>query len=320
MSKSRFAIAWVLFILGFAAIIFGGYGLLTHSRWSDTVNSLCTIFGTMMSFSQFFVAFPSPLKLGRSQATPAAPAAPKIRSNTPPTQNYPPKPNTLYRGPQQYQPQQLQNRIMAQPYGFSSALPINTRKMYRRSGIALLLAAPCVFIEALGSFSSSSLAGILVVTIFAIPEDIFFLIAIRGLFAKQAQQAGWINIPSIVIFAAAYIVQILASIFIIVYILNFQYMQNDLNSLNFLLNLDSFFVIAAQILFGLAILRAGVYPRWTGTTLIVLGIVNTILTFISLSVPVQTPEAYILESSVVGILNFILGVLYIRWAITLFKK
>lgn len=314
MSKSRFIIGWVLFMLGIAAILFGGYGLLTHSRWSDTVNSLCTIFGTMMSFSQFFVAFPSPLKLSPGQA------APKIRSNTPPAQNHPPKPNIYYPVGQQYQPHQLQNQALAHPFNFSPALPINIRKMYRHSGIALLLAAPCVFIEALGSFSSSSIAGIFVVTIFAIPEDIFFLIAIRGLYAKQAQQAGWINIPSIVIFAAAYIVQILASIFMLVFALNFQYMQNDVNSLNFLINLDNFFLVAAQLLFGFAILRAGVYPRWTGMALLILGLVSAILTLIYLLVPVQTPDAYILENSVGGILDLILGVLYIRWAITLFKK
>lgn len=273
-----------------------------------------------MSFSQFFVAFPSPLKLTRNQVAPAALAVPKNRSNTPPAQNYPPKPNINYPGVQQYQLGQFQNRAVAWSSGFSPVLPVNIRKMYRRSGIALLLAALCVFIEALGSFSSSSIASILVITIFAIPEDIFFLIAIHGLYAKQAQQAGWINIPSIVIFAAAYIVQAIASIFILVFALNFQYMQNVLNSLNFLINLDNFFLVAAQLLFGFAILRAGVYPRWTGMALLILGLVSAILTFIYLLVPVQTPDAYILESSVGGILDLILGVLYIRWAITLFKK
>lgn len=84
MPRSRIIISWVVFGLGVVAILFGGYGLLTHSPWSDTVNSLCTIFGTMMSFSQFFVGFPTSLKLSRDKVAPASPIVSPQRLGTAP--------------------------------------------------------------------------------------------------------------------------------------------------------------------------------------------------------------------------------------------
>ena len=54
MTRTR----WFVFVAGLVFIAIGGYGLLTQSPWSSTVNSTFTIFGITMSFAQVLIAFP----------------------------------------------------------------------------------------------------------------------------------------------------------------------------------------------------------------------------------------------------------------------
>lgn len=196
------------------------------------------------------------------------------------------------------------------------------RKLYRRSGIALLLAAPCVFIEALASFNSpSTLTGTLIGLTFNVFEGTLVLIALRGFYMKQAQQAGWIGTLSIIVIAAAYITLVVGAIFLIYFILNLPYTLNQVNSLTFLAQLNGIFIVVGYILLGFAIFRAGVYPSWTGVTIIALGLYNVIPTLINFLAPTQQSTAALtFEGFLSGMANLILGVLYVRWSIALLKK
>jgi Co/Zn/Cd efflux system component len=155
----------------------------------------------------------------------------------------------------------------------------STQKTYRGSGIALLLASVCTLIYMLLLLSAPARtesqtlfqSGVFGLTY------IFALCALPGIHAKQARRGEWLGTIGIMMLAAGWILTILMSCIIVVKLSSNQLFSPEaMSSFSALFNANFLFLIIGDTILGISVILAGVFPRWTGIALIVVGSLDLI--------------------------------------------
>jgi hypothetical protein len=231
----------------------------------------------------------------------------------PPPRYTPPQASQPYLPPQAYQPYGPPPPPSYTPPPGSTSIPVGgLQKTYRGSGIALLLASACVIIYVLLVLSAPTPTKgqiILVYGAFGL-VGIFILCALRGFYAKQAHKGEWFGTIGIMMLAGGWILNILIScIFVVHASSNQPFSLVEISSILTLYNVNNyFFIIIGDIILGISIIRAGVYPRWTGIANIVLGCLNLITAL--------DPRA-----TAVGVVAALLAAAILsQWGLTLMKR
>lgn len=184
--------------------------------------------------------------------------------------------------------------------GVTTASTLNVSRTYRGSGIALLLGGLCLGVQ--GFLSLSNPSGILLNLTLELIVGALILCGLPGLQAKQSSKSGWIGTVSVAIIVAAWLINMLMCI---IYIANFNPGALIPSSITTLYNINFYFIIVGDILFGIAIIRAAVYPGWTGTAVIVVGIASLMVALM--------PPGNANISAVIGDLGtFILAAFYLQ--------
>lgn len=169
-----------------------------------------------------------------------------------------------------------------------SKMKINTATLYRLAGISALVAGLCAVI--VGVFhpvnvpSAVTSAVWVNVHIAAIAMSFFGLFGMAGLYARQAEKAGWLGLAGFVLyslwfglvimfsFMEAFILPQLAASFP-AYVESIMAMfgsaatEVDLGILPGLWDISGPMFIVGPLLFGIATFRAGILPRWAGALL-----------------------------------------------------
>ncbi|GAC1591828.1 MAG: hypothetical protein NVS4B1_36920 [Ktedonobacteraceae bacterium] len=223
-----------------------------------------------------------------------------------------PPPPPRYTPPQAYQPYAPPpSQSYIPPLGSTPIPAWGTQKTYSGSGIALLLAGACTFIylllvlsaptptvnQALSQFEIFGLIGI------------FVLCGLRGFYAKQAHRGGWLGTIGTMMLAAGWILNIIIScIFVVSATSNQPFSPEAISSILTLYRVNYFFLIVGDIILGISIIRAGVYPRWTGIALIVLGCLNLIYALAPLASAFEVIAALFAVA------------IFSQWGLTLMKR
>lgn len=278
---------WPIFGVGMLLIAIGGFGLLTGASWGNYFGSISTIFGTMMSFAQMFVAFPTttihlPDANGPAPAPPQA--APGKQSAYPPRQqqqpNVSPRPNYQQSAPWQQHPIAPPPPAGSYYAPYSSpALTQNQPKRYKWSGIALWVGSACALLQiyALSTLYSGHYTSQDVYDYFSIIllQGVCFLLALRGIHAKHARTAGVLGIVAILVIGGASILSIVASG---IYVgsansATYAISSSSIQQVQLFSNIDDVFIVVGDILLGISLIYGKVYPTWIGIVGITLGCV-----------------------------------------------
>ena len=170
---------------------------------------------------------------------------------------------------------------------------ITTATLMRFAGLSAMLAGLCFLV--IGMFHPVNVPASVTTTtwvnvhIFATALGFFGLFGMAGLYARQAEKAGWLGLAGFILFTAwmtlvsgfsfleAFIHPILATespVLLKGLLGMFSSVPSEINLgvLPTLWNISGFMYILGPLLFGIAIFRARVLPRWAGA-LLVLGAV-----------------------------------------------
>jgi hypothetical protein len=132
---------------------------------------------------------------------------------------------------------------------------------------------------------------------------------VRGFYAKQAHKVGWLGTIGTMMLAAGWILNILIScIFVVNATSNQPFSPEAVSSIFTLYYVNYFFLITGDIILGISIIRVGVYPRWTGIALIVLGCLNLIYALV--------PQATAVEV----VATLLAAAIFSQWGLTLMKR
>jgi hypothetical protein len=172
-------------------------------------------------------------------------------------------------------------------------MKITTSTLMRLAGLSAILAGLCFIV--IGLFhpvnipSSVTTATWVNVHMFATALGFFGLLGLAGLYARQAEKAGWLGLAGFILFSAwmtlvcgfsfveAFILPRLATVspaFVKGLLGMFDGVPSEINLgvLPTLWNISGPMYILGPLLFGIATFRARVFPRWAGA-LLVLGAV-----------------------------------------------
>lgn len=287
---------WPVFGAGLILIAIGGFGFLIGASWASYFGSISTIFGTMMSFAQMFVAFPI-TTIGQSRAD-SNDAAASVQSQAPPAMppNYAPQqqrqPNTpQYPG---YQPPARRDESRRQYPGYTPppppppgispypayAVPMlmqNQPKRYKWSGIALWVGAACTLLQIYSLLTlasgSSGLQDVYDYYSIVFLQGICFLLALRGVHAKHARTAGALGVVAIMAIGGALLLSIIASGIYVGSANSATYVitANTTSLVQTFIVFDNFFIVVGDLLLGISLIYGKVYPTWIGITGIALG-------------------------------------------------
>jgi hypothetical protein len=170
-----------------------------------------------------------------------------------------------------------------------SKMKITTSTLMRLAGLSAMMAGLCFLV--IGMFhplnvpASVTTATWVNVHIFATALGFFGLLGIAGLYARQAEESGWLGLAGFLLFSAwmtlisgfsfveAFILPGLATTapkFVEGWLGMFTGVpsQVDLGILPTLWNISGPMFILGPLLFGIATFRAGVLPRWAGALLV----------------------------------------------------
>ncbi len=169
-------------------------------------------------------------------------------------------------------------------------MQITTDDLTRWAGVSAVLAG--VFYMLVGAFHPLNIASSvttprwMIVHILACAMSFFGLIGMAGLYARQAEKAGWLGLAGYVLFSL-WLALILGFTFVEVFILpalatvaptfvdgwlgmfTGSASAVDLGALPLLWTLTGPIYILGGLLFGIATFRAGILPRWAGILLAV---------------------------------------------------
>lgn len=282
---------WPLFGVGLVLILVAGIGWATNAPWGNIFNSFSVIFGTMMSFAQMFVSFPT-TTIGRPQADGrgAAPVPPQTMLAKSPdyASRYP---NYPQGGVQQYPyypsaPQQQYPDYapppppppQVSPY----AMPAQAQsqpKRYKWSGIALWIGAGCALLQIYSVLTAASggagLQDVYDYYALIFLQGVCFLCALRGIHAKHARTAGALGVIAIMVIGGALLLSIIAST---IYVgsansATYAISPDAVRIVQTFNTVDSFFVVVGDILLGISLIYGKVYSAWIGVGGIILGCV-----------------------------------------------
>jgi hypothetical protein len=278
---------WPIFGVGMLLIAIGGFGFLTGASWASYFGSVSTIFGTMMSFAQMFVAFPTTtIHLPHADTNGPAPAPPratpgKQSTYSPPRQQQP----NVSPYPNYQQPVPWQQHPIAPPPpagSYYAPYPAPTQDMpkrYKWSGIALWIGAACALLQ-IYSLSTLYSGHYTLQDIYDYYSVIFlqgvcFLLALRGIHAKHARTAGALGIVAILVIGGALILSIIASGIYVGSANSATYViaPSSLQQVGLFSNIDDVFIVVGDILLGVSLIYGKVYPTWIGIVGIALGCV-----------------------------------------------
>ena len=149
------------------------------------------------------------------------------------------------------------------------------QKLYRRSGIALLLTGVCYLVQLFLLLSPKTPDFGQTFESFVILAYISLLFALRGLHARQEHKTGWLGTIGIVMLTAGAIINILiAGIYVANFVPGYSFSKIVSTTIVMLNYVNLVFLVSGDLLYGLCIIRANVYPRWTGVVLIIVGFLN----------------------------------------------
>lgn len=181
--------------------------------------------------------------------------------------------------------------IAPPPPGFApgsfEALPVGSAyKTYRRSGIAFVLAGIGTILYILVLLALSALPTVPATFINAAVFTLIYVAAfagLRGFSAKQASSAGWYGLAGALLLATGWLLNIVIGLFSCAWALSqvaHQSFPFEVLTLNGVLYIVNFlFLVLGDIVMGIGIVRARVYPRWTGITLAIIGLLDIIAVF-----------------------------------------
>jgi FHA domain len=231
-----------IFIIGFVVVGIGAFGLLTTSPWPNQVNSFFTVFGFMMSFAQVFVGFP----LFDHSKKPTIEQHPDSQAPDLPSD---PMPVTQDRG------------------------------VYITSSISLILGSIFLLISSILGFAiindRRSLPLTLLLFLTYLIAGIFIPLGLPYMHRMQAARAGILGLVGITIVIIGWIAYDLIYVLFIAALL-FRLVSAQILQIVLFLNIPLTLIVllGGNILFGIAIIRAGIFPRWMGIASIVVGIVS----------------------------------------------
>lgn len=263
------------------AQVSGYHALIRPEEQGYTIMDLGSSNGTWVNGQRISAKIPQLLKAGdiirigttrfTYEATPLAMANPReayAQAPLPPTQQSNPP-----------------ERLIAPPppgvaaWSFPPPAGWHTPQIYRRSGIALLLAGIGIILYILIALLPlpAPLETFLTSAVFGL-AFIAGLCGLRGFYAKQAGRGGWFGIIGTIMLTTGWILNVLISLITCVYVLSFTTNQ-PLSLGAFTLDgvfyrVNYIFLVAGDIIMGIGMIRAGVFPRWTGIALIVVGFLN----------------------------------------------
>lgn len=278
-------VRWIVFGVGLLAILIAGIGWATNAPWGNIFNSFSAIFGTMMSFAQMFISFPT-TTIGFPKAKDSAlPAQPQeIVAGPSPYANYQPQypayqPPARQAAPSPYHTPPPPPPPLASLYpSYVPPLPAQAQPTrYKKSGIALWIGAGCALLQinfflmqASGHIGPQDIYDYYSVLLL---QGICFLCALRGVHAKHAKTAGALGVLAILVIGGASLLSVIVST---IYVGNANSINYTLSS-NFALqvlaftNIDNIFIILGDLLLGVSLIYGKVYPTWIGITGIALG-------------------------------------------------
>lgn len=295
---------WLIFGGGLLLIAVGGFGYLIGAPWANSFGSLSTIFGTMLSFAQMFVAFPTTtihlphhdmqnMSATQPQADPTRrtdyvpPAqSPRYQQATPPAYPYaqpiaPPPPYAVYQPSSAYAPPPPGAYAYAAP-----PVPQSLPKRYKWSGIGFWVGAVCALLQiyALMTLSGAhTLQDVYDYYSVVFLQGVCVLLSLRSVHARHARQAGAPGIVAIMVVGGALLLNVIGSgIYVgaadpVHYTISTH--AQDL-AVNFLY-VNSIFLVLGYILLGISFLRGKVYAIWIG----VVGVIFGCVAFTLASVP-----------------------------------
>ena len=153
------------------------------------------------------------------------------------------------------------------------------QRSYRRTAIALFLASLCLLLEIYAIYSPQTPDHYRNIWSIAILGDIFLLCSLRGIQAKQEHKAGWFGIIGITLNVSGTALNIIMGIFFVGnYIPNVPFIQAVPPQILTLYYVTLVFTVFGNILYGISIIRARVYPLWTGIILIIVGVLTPVPT------------------------------------------
>ena len=151
------------------------------------------------------------------------------------------------------------------------------QRLYRRSGIALLLTGACYLVQLFLLLGPKTPDTSQTFESFVILAYICLLFALRGLHARQEHKTGWLGTIGLMMLTAGAIINILiAGIFVGNYIPGYSFSQIVSTTIVTLSYVNLVFLVSGDILYGISMIRANVYPRWTGVVLIIVGFLNPV--------------------------------------------
>jgi pSer/pThr/pTyr-binding forkhead associated (FHA) protein len=296
----------------------GHHAIIRPEGQGYTITDLASTNGTYVNGQRLAARVPHSLspgdtiRIGTTMFTYEVNKAPEIAKTVRAPEPLHPPPPQRYTPPKAYQPYAPPPPQSYTPQPGSTPIPaLGTQKTYSGSGIALLLAGACTFIYLLLILSAptpTESQALQQLEIFGL-VGIFVLCGVHGFYAKQAHKVGWLGTIGTMMFAAAWILNILIScIFVVNASSNQPFSPEAVSSIVTLDHVNYFFLIFGDIILGISIIRAGVYPRWTGITLIVLGCLNLIYALY--------PQATAVEFMAV----LLAAAIFSQWGLTLMKR
>jgi hypothetical protein len=167
---------------------------------------------------------------------------------------------------------------------------MDTRNLIRWAGLPLIVAGlifagiqPIHPADVVASVTTSAWA---IITPLKTVMSLFFLLGITGLYARQANKAGWLGLAGFLLFSLCWALQtafIFAEAFILPVLattapqfvdgvlgaVSGRASQVNLGALPAIFNSAGILYMLGGLLFGIATFRAGVLPRWAGGLLAV---------------------------------------------------
>jgi hypothetical protein len=157
-------------------------------------------------------------------------------------------------------------------------------RIFRLSGLALLIGEvvnTVVWLPFSPFFTPSPFLSLILYTIGALSLLLAYS-GLPGLHMRHAQRAGWLSLVSVILLCSN------AVLYAMYVFLSFNFNQLPAILTSLFDTLGSLFIFlrgCGLILLGIAIIRASVFPRWTGVLFIASGVLLTVLGHNDLSDP-----------------------------------
>jgi hypothetical protein len=249
--------SWLVLLAGLALFTIGAYLLILHKREANLVASLCTLAGLFISLLQLFITFPV-FSLARDPRSSSAAAAPRQATAAAGKPAGPQKPAEPAPASSAQQPQQV-----PLVYGLAFMAGAILSCM---GALWLLKGGSHPTFSDVNNYAIATVASSLVITL-----------GLPGFHALQAAKGGYISLSGCVMSATSSILGGLLTWRLVDQVDKGRFILPP--SYHDLAVLSTWASIVAVCLISIAILRAGVYPRWTAAA----GLIGVLLSVVWLA-------------------------------------